>query len=308
MQNLSFPDFDRAVPDSGYQWWYVDGTSSDGQHHLVVIAFVGSVFSPYYFRAINNGRGEAEQYCALNVGIYSRGQQRWVLNEYNRTQIARDSRRLGLGSSALHFDGDALNITVDERAVPLPRRVRGRIRVIPTTRTPSPFTLHERGQQTWWPFAPSARVELDLSAPSLRWSGQGYFDTNSGAIPLQDCFTDWHWSRRHDQDGTHITYQTHDCDQTTSQLALRIVNDGSVEHGELPRVRQLPKGLWRMTRPIATDTQPRLVQSLEDTPFYTRSVVATPDAGASLTMHESLSMERFVQPWVQRLLPFRTRR
>jgi len=29
-------------------WWYVDAISDDGQHALSVIAFVGSVFSPYY--------------------------------------------------------------------------------------------------------------------------------------------------------------------------------------------------------------------------------------------------------------------
>ncbi len=308
MQNLSFPDFNQPVADTGYQWWYIDGTSSDGQHHLVVIAFVGSVFSPYYFRAINNGLGQPEQYCALNVGIYSRGQQRWVLNEYDATQIERDARRFRLGSSELHFDGDALHIAIDERAVPLPRRVRGHIRVEPKSRTEGPFTLHEAGQQHWWPFAPSAKVELDLSAPSLRWTGQGYFDTNAGARPLQDCFTDWHWSRRHDHHGTHITYQTRDCDQKTRELALLIDADGTIEKRELPPVQQLPKGLWRMTRPIASGPAPRLVRSLEDTPFYTRSVVATPDAGPALTMHESLSLERFVQPWVQRLLPFRTRR
>jgi len=73
-------------------------------------------------------------------------------------------------------------------------------------------------------------------------------------------------------------------------------------------VQQRPRALWRMQRPIATEATPQLVQTLEDAPFYTRSVVATPGDGPELTMHESLSMTQFVKPWVQTLLPFRTRR
>ncbi|NDA16904.1 MAG: carotenoid 1,2-hydratase, partial [Burkholderiaceae bacterium] len=42
------PRFDQAVGSGAYLWWYVDALSDDGQHGLVMIAFVGSVFSPYY--------------------------------------------------------------------------------------------------------------------------------------------------------------------------------------------------------------------------------------------------------------------
>ena len=48
---MSGPDFNVAVPPSGYRWWYLDGLSADGQRGLTVIAFVGSVFSPYYAAA-----------------------------------------------------------------------------------------------------------------------------------------------------------------------------------------------------------------------------------------------------------------
>jgi carotenoid 1,2-hydratase len=35
------------VAPGGYAWWYLDALSDDGRHGLVVIAFIGSVFSPY---------------------------------------------------------------------------------------------------------------------------------------------------------------------------------------------------------------------------------------------------------------------
>ena len=40
--------FDAPVPHGGYAWWYVDALSDDGRHGITIIAFIGSVFSPYY--------------------------------------------------------------------------------------------------------------------------------------------------------------------------------------------------------------------------------------------------------------------
>ena len=48
------------------------------------------------------------------------------------------------------------------------------------------------------------------------------------------------------------------------------------------------------------------MRTLEDTPFYTRSLLRLDGAGTGLPMvHESLSMERFDRGWVRCLLPFR---
>ena len=75
------PRFDVAVPDNGYRWWYVDGVSDDGRHGIVVIAFVGSVFSPYYFRARQRASVAAERHCAINVALYDKRVGRWCMTE-----------------------------------------------------------------------------------------------------------------------------------------------------------------------------------------------------------------------------------
>ena len=63
---MSGPDFSVAVSPSGYRWWYRDGLSADGQRGLTVIAFVGSVFSPYYARARRRqGAVKPERFCAI---------------------------------------------------------------------------------------------------------------------------------------------------------------------------------------------------------------------------------------------------
>ena len=49
-----------------------------------------------------------------------------------------------------------------------------------------------------------------------------------------------------------------------------------------------------------------LVRTLEDTPFYARSLVATTLMGERVVaMHESLSLDRVANPIVRLMLPFR---
>jgi carotenoid 1,2-hydratase len=57
--------------------------------------------------------------------------------------------------------------------------------------------------------------------------------------------------------------------------------------------------------PGADDTH-QLLRTLEDTPFYARSLIAADVGGERGTgLHESLCMRRFSKGWVQTLLPFR---
>jgi carotenoid 1,2-hydratase len=44
--------------------------SDDGRHGLTLIAFVGSVFSPYYAWARRRGEAPALNHCSINVALY----------------------------------------------------------------------------------------------------------------------------------------------------------------------------------------------------------------------------------------------
>ena len=66
--------------------------------------------------------------------------------------------------------------------------------------------------------------------------------------------------------------------------------------------------IWRIGR--GTRCEPEFAahidRTLEDTPFYTRSVVRTRLLGRdSAAVHESLNLDRFASGWVQAMLPFR---
>jgi carotenoid 1,2-hydratase len=65
---------------------------------------------------------------------------------------------------------------------------------------------------------------------------------------------------------------------------------------------------WRIRRETRADAggAATIVRTLEDTPFYARTLVSTQLLGVPVTaVHESLDLNRFASRWVQTLLPFR---
>ncbi len=305
---MRFPAFDQAVATNGYRWWYLDAISDDGAHALTVIAFVGSVFSPYYARARGHGRGEPTDHCAINVAVYGTG-GRWAMTERGPTRLQRGPDTLAVGPSRLDWDGEALTVALDELAVPLPRRLRGRIRAVPSALTGQAFALDAGQRHHWLPIAPKAAVEVELEHPRLRWHGTGYIDANAGDEPLEAGFSHWHWSRADlgSGAGTVVLYDPAPRAASPQPLALRFDDDGTSHAIDPPPVAALATTGWRVQRSTrSSDGAARVARTLEDTPFYARSLVRQHLYGRDVTaVHESLSLERFRKPWVRWLLPFR---
>jgi carotenoid 1,2-hydratase len=268
------------------------------------------VFSPYYARAIRN-QGETvrpENHVALNVALYGR-KRRWAMTERSERTMSRDATSFVIGPSSLHWDGTTLTINIDEITMPIPSRLKGVVRVTPAALPNRAFHLENRGQHLWRPIGPVSRVEVAFDKPSLSWSGRGYFDFNIGNEPIDRGFKEWDWSRTAESDCTRIFYDMIERSGRVSELALRIGKDGAITETRAPPRIKLPTAtVWRARRSTRADHpgQARIVDTLEDTPFYARSVVATTLEGTPVTMmHESLYCDRLINPVVQKMLPFR---
>ena len=298
------PGFDRPVDPGGYAWWYVDALSDDGRHALTIIAFIGSVFSPYYAWS---GRRDPLDHCAVNVALYGPNGKRWAMTERGRGRVTREARALAIGTSALSWDGAGLTIDIDEVAAPLPRRIRGVVRIEPGGVNNERFALDAAGRHIWRPIAPAARVSVALSAPDLRWGGDGYLDMNAGAEPLEAAFSDWTWSRAPLSKGSAILYDARRRVDGRRVLALRFDKSGRCERMEPPPVARLPATGWRVVRQTRADDGEALVlRGFEDAPFYARSLVSARLFGERVAaVHESLSLDRFANPLVRLMLPFR---
>lgn len=273
-----------------------------------MIALVGSVFSPYYAWARRRGNARAENHNALNVALYGR-QARWTMTERGQAGLSRSADSLRIGPSHLHWDGSRLVIDIVERGAPIPRKVCGRVVVTPPALNPQTFDLDATGRHGWRPIAPRARIEVEMSSPRLRWQGDAYWDCNWGSEPLEDRFVSWDWSRTMLDDGSSaILYHARPRDEPVRALGLRFDPQAACEHFEPPTDHVLPATpIWRIGRGMQSeDRPPKVIRTLEDTPFYARSLVGARLLGDDREMiHESLSLTRFSQPWVQVLLPFR---
>ncbi len=230
------------------------------------------------------------------------------MTERGRAALQPGADRLAIGPSALAFDGTTLTININEIAVPWPSHVRGTVRVNFETMTASRFNLDAEGRHRWWPIAPCARIEVALERPALRWSGHAYLDTNSGDAPLEESFGAWHWSRASGNAGTTILYDVVPRGGASRNLSLRIARDGTASDVENLMPMSLPPTFWRVPRATRADAgaSVTVLQTLEDAPFYARSLLSTHIGGAAVTaVHESLSLTRFDTRWVQMMLPFR---
>ena len=292
------------VPPGGYAWWYVDALSDDRQHGITIIAFIGSVFSPWYAWA---GRKDPLDHCAVNACIYGPRVNRWAMTERKRGALARDACNLMIGPSALSWDGGVLKIRINEISAPFFKPMNGVVRVEPIGFNTHVFHLSNQGQHIWRPIAPSAHVTVAFSQPGLRWSGDGYFDMNAGDEPLENGFSDWSWSRAALSTGSTVLYDANPRMGDPLSMALRFDHKGDFEQAPPPPLAPLPRTGWRVPRMTRSDDGVATVaRGFEDTPFYSRTLLDTKLFGERVaSVHESLSLNRFANPIVRCMLPFR---
>jgi carotenoid 1,2-hydratase len=269
---------------------------------------VGSVFSPYYQKARRNGKADPLDHCALNVALYGKGRKRWALTERRSNVVLPTAASLEIGPSSVSWDGKALTIRIDESTFPFPGKIRGVVTLHPAALPDYTVALDAAGRHRWSPLAPCSRVEVALTDPDLHWSGSGYLDSNAGEEPLEQAFASWNWSRANTPDGAVILYDVKRRSAADLTLALTCNRHGEIELFAPPANAPLPGTNWRIARSTRCDPeQPAtVIETLEDMPFYARSLISTQIFGQRVTaFHESLSLDRFRAGWVRQLIPFR---
>jgi len=265
------------------------------------------VFSPWYAWA---GRRRPHNHCCINVALYGRD-GRFTMTERGERAVRQTPTRFQVGPSALEWRNGELVIDVDEISNPVISRLRGQVRVRPTGLTGVEAPLHPEGTHVWRPFAPTARIEVDLGRDQWRWTGHGYFDANFGTRALEADFSYWTWARLPLRGGTTTLYDAARRDGSTLTLAVHFGADGRPHLVDMPPMAPMRRSLWAVRRETRADpgARPRQVKPMLDAPFYSRSMISTRINGEeTIGVHEALDLDRFASPLLKPMLAMRVPR
>ncbi len=247
----------------------------------------------------------------MNVALYSPGANRWAMTERNEGALDRVAEAITIGPSMMMWDGTSLIVQFSETCAPIPRKIKGTVRITPEALAMQCFALDAQGKHRWTPISPRARVEVRLEEPGLGWTGTGYVDSNAGDAPLEEGFSHWNWSRAHGANETSVFYEGARRDGTRFDLTLRFDKTGRAVEVQPPPVAILPSTRWRVPRITHGDAgcTAAITRSWEDAPFYSRTALVTKLYGETVsTVHESLSLDRLRSPFVRFMIPFRNPR
>ena len=191
---------------------------------------------------------------------------------------------------------------------PHPRR---RSACVPAPRSPAAASRSmPAGRHRWWPIAPAARVEVALERPALRWSGAGLSSTPTPATRRWSRTSSAGTGARAPLPGGGAACST-TCEPRGGGRARR----SRCASGPAARSSRRPAAAARApaahgcggcrARRADPGAAARVVRTLEDAPFYARSVVVDAHLrrGRRRAVHESLSLDRFRRPGCRRCCP-----
>ena len=234
------------------------------------------------------------------------------MTDRGKSALRQTASRLQVGPSMMRWTGSELVIDIDEvSSPPLINRIRGQIRLIPDALTEVELPLTDDGAHIWRPFAPVARIEVDIDRPGWSWQGDGYFDANFGTRSLEEDFSYWTWGRYPTRDGATCFYDATRRDGSELAAGFAFDRQGQAEAIDPPPKAHLRRSLWAVRRETRADPGAQAHQSLPmlDAPFYTRSAVTTQLNGETTTgVHEALDLRRFRSPLLKPILAVRVPR
>lgn len=275
----------------GYEWWYFDALSTDGQHSFVVIFYEGNPFSTRYNGALLDGKTpQPSDYPAISISVYEDGNPIYYsFTEFEKSDCVFDEERpsVHVGPHKMEMvDGQKLKyqISLDER-LPNGDQIKASI-TFESAQTEHLFDdeVESKGHQ-WNLVQPRANVrgEIQISAKNedpkeIAFEGRGYHDHNTGNEPMRDEFTGWYWGRVHFDYGTLVYYVMNRQDKEQHQAWL-ISNDNAEVLETLDEIDIADKGLslfgLKPARKIGlrserAEVQLQLSHLLDNGPFYQR--------------------------------------
>lgn len=231
----------QKTGSGGYEWWYFDGISEDGDYQLVIIFYDGCPFSTRYIREMES-RPEADsalpgQHPAISISIYHKGTPIFYsLSQYPPDECSFDEQQpaVTVGENSFRFaerenhgsrEYSAYDLRINER-LPSGDELKGIItftglnpneRLFADAENPAESKKRadddSSGGHSWNLVLPRAEMQCRMNflrkgliRKELKFNGTGYHDHNTGLEPMKNGFRDWYWGRVHFPEATLVYY------------------------------------------------------------------------------------------------------
>lgn len=216
-------DLDQVSPDlnkspSGYEWWYFDGLSKDGEYEFVVIFYHDNPFSTRKIRKLEKDSHHDKPHPAISISIYRNNKTIYYsfleFSEYEFNWNG-DELKLTIQNNGFQYDlknnNFSFEMTLDQNLAS-GHSVNGIIKGSGGLSPSSLINSDSPDQHTWNLLLPvfDFKAELEVNGlngeEQITTEGKGYHDHNIGHEPMKESFKEWYWGRYHFKDFTLIYY------------------------------------------------------------------------------------------------------
>ncbi|MEX0844047.1 MAG: hypothetical protein WD022_02155 [Balneolaceae bacterium] len=283
------PDFKK--PHGGYEWWYFDGLSEDGEDGFVVIFYQNNPFSTKYIEELE-GSGIQQDHPAISISVYKNKKTVYYgFVEFDEKEFSwnEEEKTLKLEKNLIKYSISQEKVEIElhlNQVLPSGHLIKGMISgtgLIPANQ------FIEKGKSSemhcWNLLLPDMEFETKLNVTGKSGEeefniyGSGYHDHNTGNEPMGDSFKDWYWGRYHFGDLTLIYYlmNKRDGSQQFEAWIIDSENQRVVESLDEVKLNFYSRNLFGMksARKIELDGSQASViiqcnTKIDDGPFYQR--------------------------------------
>lgn len=209
---------DQGKPPEGYEWWYFDGMSDDGEFSFVIIFYHENPFSTKKIERLQSKHDDYQAHPAISVSIYRNSKPIYYsfleFEEHDFTWNA-EQLELKVENNSFHYDlkDDRFTYHMElNQYLPSGYSIEGSIAGSGALTGKSLIESKSDDRHLWNLILPRLDFETDLRVKGIDGEeviakkGVGYHDHNIGYEPMKESFKDWYWGRYHFKDYTFIYY------------------------------------------------------------------------------------------------------
>lgn len=282
------PDFKKSF--GGYEWWYFDGLSADGNFGYVIIFYEHNPFSTRYINDLETEKALQDAYPAISVSLYKNGKTIYYsFLEFDEGEFSWDNNKpeLKVGNDTVQYSGKGnefkFNIKLDQKLAS-GHSIKGEIKGQGNRTNPDLITSESADRHIWNLIQPRTDVSVSFDVNGIdgeekfRFEGSGYHDHNTGHEPMKESFRDWYWGRYHFKDFTFVYYlmQKHEQTQFEGWMIDR-ANQKVMEHFKEADLDYFSRNWFGLNSARKIDLKAGQVSvniqcksKIDDGPFYQR--------------------------------------